>query len=72
MTFHKPVYIGDEVSVYTAIIRSGRTSVTLNVESWARRRESREYLKVTEGLFTFVHLDENRQPAEIKNRQAGL
>jgi acyl-CoA thioesterase YciA len=68
MTFHKPVYIGDEVSVFTDIAKSGRTSVTIKIESWARRRESREYLKVTEGLFTFVHLDQNRQPAEIKSK----
>lgn len=68
MTFHKPVFIGDEVSVYTDVVRSGRTSVTVRVESWARRRESRAYAKVTEGLFTFVHIDQSRQPAEIRHK----
>ncbi|MBI2233524.1 MAG: acyl-CoA thioesterase [Micavibrio aeruginosavorus] len=68
MTFHKPVFIGDEVSVYTKVVRSGRTSVTVCVESWARRRESRAYVKVTEGLFTFVHIDHSRQPAEIRHK----
>ena len=71
MTFHQPVFIGDEMSVYTDVVKVGRTSVTIKVESWARRRESREYVKVTEGLFTFVHIDQNRKPAEIKNKQAG-
>lgn len=65
MTFYKPVYIGDEVSFYTEVVKSGRTSVTIRIESWARRRQSREYVKVTEGFFTFVHIDENRQPAAI-------
>lgn len=65
MTFYKPVYIGDEVSFYTEVLKSGRTSVTIRIESWARRRKSRDYAKVTEGLFTFVHIDENRQPAPI-------
>ena len=66
MTFHKPVFIGDEVSFYTDIVRTGRTSVTIRIDSWACRRETREYVKVTEGLFTFVHIDQTRQPAEIK------
>lgn len=71
MTFHKPVFIGDEVSVYTDIDRVGRTSVTVKIESWARRRESRAYVKVTEGLFTFVHIDANRAPAVITSKGAG-
>lgn len=69
MTFYKPVYIGDEVSFYTEVTASGRTSVTIRIESWARRRQSREYVKVTEGLFTFVHIDENRMPAPIPEKQ---
>lgn len=69
MTFYKPVYIGDEVSVYTEVTSSGRTSVTIRIESWARRRQSREYVKVTEGLFTFVHIDANRMPAPIPEKK---
>jgi acyl-CoA thioesterase YciA len=69
MTFYKPVYIGDEVSFYTEVTASGRTSVTIRIESWARRRQTREYVKVTEGLFTFVHIDENRMPAPIPEKQ---
>jgi acyl-CoA thioesterase YciA len=65
MTFYKPVFIGDDVGFYTEVVRTGRTSVTVKIESWARRRHTREYVKVTEGLFTFVHIDENRQPAVI-------
>lgn len=69
MTFHKPVHIGDEVSVYTEVTGVGRTSVTVRIESWARRRSSREYAKVTEGLFTFVRIDENRMPKAIAKNQ---
>lgn len=71
MTFHKPVFIGDEVSFYTEVSSVGRTSVTIKIESWARRRQTREYAKVTEGLFTFVHIDENRMPAAIPARDQG-
>jgi len=34
MTFRKPVYVGDVVSVYAATIRVGRTSITVRVEAW--------------------------------------
>ncbi len=68
MTFHKPVYIGDEVSFYTDVVESGRTSVTVRIESWARRRKTREYVNVTEGLFTFVRIDEHNKPVPIEKK----
>jgi acyl-CoA thioesterase YciA len=72
MAFHKPVFIGDEVSVYTDIARVGNTSVTIRIESWARRRHTREYLKVTEGLFTFVYIGDGYTPQPIPDREAKI
>src|SRR5438309_5815357 len=37
LVFHKPVFVGDEVSCYVEIIRTGRTSITLKTEAWVRR-----------------------------------
>lgn len=68
MTFHKPVYVGEEVSFYTNVKRVGRTSISIHVEAWARGRISDEYRKVTQGVYTFVALDENRLPTEIKRK----
>jgi len=65
MTFHKPVFVGDEVSCYTELVRIGNTSVTIQIESWARRRDEEIERKVTEGQFTYVAIDENRQPVQI-------
>lgn len=65
MTFHKPVFVGDEVSCYTELVRIGNTSVTVQVESWARRRDEENEIKVTEGQFTYVAIDENRRPVQI-------
>ena len=65
MTFHKPVFVGDEVSCYTDLVRIGNTSVTVQVESWARRRDEENEIKVTEGQFTYVAIDENRRPVQI-------
>ncbi|MCC6597334.1 MAG: acyl-CoA thioesterase [Alphaproteobacteria bacterium] len=68
MTFHKPVFIGDQVGFYTSIERVGKTSITVKIESWAFRREHGQIEKVTEGLFTYVTIDEKRRPVSIAER----
>lgn len=65
MSFHKPVFVGDEVSCYARIEKIGRTSITIHVESWARPRLAAEAQKVTEGKFTYVAIDENRRPIPV-------
>jgi acyl-CoA thioesterase YciA len=65
MKFHQPVMIGDEVSCYCRIVRIGRTSVTIAIESWVRRSVGRDRQKVTEGLFVYVALDDHRRPRPI-------
>jgi acyl-CoA thioesterase YciA len=69
MTFHLPVYIGDEVSCYGEIIRVGRTSLTIHIESWARRHRAGERVKVTEGTFTYVALGEDRRPRPVPQEE---
>lgn len=65
MKFHKHVSVGDELSIYTHLERVGNTSLTFRIESWARRKETGVYVKVTEGLFTFVRIDKDRQPIPV-------
>jgi acyl-CoA thioesterase YciA len=65
MTFHLPVLVGDIVSCYAEVVRVGRTSMTLQVEAWARRGHSGEEIKVTEAKFTCVAIDENRRPRPV-------
>jgi acyl-CoA thioesterase YciA len=65
MVFHEPVFIGDEVSLYCTVIRVGRTSMTIRVEAWRRSRTSDTRTKVTEALFTYVAVDENRRPRAV-------
>jgi acyl-CoA thioesterase YciA len=66
MKFHKPIHIGDEVSCYTTVTRTGRTSITLHIETWVRRGRHGSPLMVTAGLFTYVSIDENGDAAPIK------
>ena len=65
MTFHLPVFVGDLVSCYGTVKRVGRTSITVQVESWARRYMTGEHVKVTEGTFTFVAIGPERQPRPV-------
>lgn len=65
MSFHKPVFVGDQVSFYTSIERVGNSSIAIRVESWASRRSGDRTEKVTEGLFTYVTLGEDRRPVPI-------
>jgi acyl-CoA thioesterase YciA len=65
MTFHRPVFVGDEVTCYAEIIKVGRTSITMKVESWVRRGLGEEQIAVTEGIFTYVAVDEDRRPRRV-------
>jgi len=65
MVFHEPVFVGDEVSCYAEIIKTGTTSITVKVESWARRGRSEERIEVTEGIFTCVAVDSDRKPCPV-------
>src|SRR5215475_12207423 len=65
MTFHRPVFIGDEVTCYAQIIKVGTTSITVKVESWVRRGTGDEQIAVTEGLFTYVAVGSDRRPRPV-------
>ncbi|MGE0252384.1 MAG: acyl-CoA thioesterase [Dongiaceae bacterium] len=66
MTFHLPVEVGDEVSCYASLVRIGKTSIAVKVEAWARRQLHAELELVTQGTFTYVAIDDNRQPRQVK------
>lgn len=65
LVFHKPVFVGDEISCYVEVIKVGRTSIKLKVEAWVRRALSNDTLNVTEGIFTFVAIDAQGCPREV-------
>jgi acyl-CoA thioesterase YciA len=66
MTFHKPVRVGDVVSVYAEVVAVGRTSMKIEVAAWSRARDGEEVTKVTHATFTFVALGEDRRPRVIE------
>ena len=65
MSFKLPVFVGDEVSCYCTISHVGNTSVTVEVEAWARRHDDSGTVKVTDGHFTYVALGADRRARSI-------
>jgi len=71
ITFHQPVAIGDIVCLYTRLLKVGRTSMVIKVEAWkishTHRNDSR--VKVTEGVFTFVAIDEEGKTQPVRTSE---
>lgn len=65
MAFLKPVFVGDEVSLYATVGKVGRTSMQVHVEAWRRSRADEYIERVTEAVFTFVALDDQRRPRPV-------
>jgi acyl-CoA thioesterase YciA len=69
MQFHRPVKIGDEVSVYADLVHVGSSSMKINVEAWRRDRHRDDDSKVTEAIFTFVAIDDDGRPRPITEKE---
>jgi acyl-CoA thioesterase YciA len=64
--FHEPVFVGDLVSLFTEVVRKGRTSITMKVVVQAQRaRDPKSCVLVTEAQVTYVNVDEQSQPTVI-------
>ncbi|MGH6975426.1 MAG: acyl-CoA thioesterase, partial [Stellaceae bacterium] len=57
MTFHRPVFVGDEVTCYAEVVGAGHTSLTVKIASCVRRGIGEEKIAVTDGTFTYVAVD---------------
>jgi acyl-CoA thioesterase YciA len=65
MEFIAPILLHDVISVYARIERTGRTSMAIRIEVIASRNRGTDEVKVTEGVFTFVALDEENRPRAL-------
>jgi acyl-CoA thioesterase YciA len=70
MSFISPVKVGDEVTIYGRIVSTGRTSIRVHVEAWTRSRNQPHIgaVRVTQGVFTYVAIDENRKPRPLPGK----
>lgn len=70
MRFHKPIMIGDIVSFYTDVSKTGNTSISIDIVTMVNRKDDKlgkdDAIKVTEGKFVYVCIDSNGKPIHIK------
>ena len=66
MRFLRPITVGDEVSCYCSLASADDTSVAVRMETWTRDRTGSDPEKVTEGVLTYVAVDEAGHPRRIK------
>ena len=66
MEFIAPIHLRDVISVFAEVERVGRTSMAIRIEVIATRDRGATDIKVTEGLFTFVALDEQHRPRPVE------
>ena len=70
MRFHKPIMIGDIVSFYTEVNKTGNTSITIDIVTMVNRKDDKlgegQAIKVTEGKFVYVCIDSKGKPVTIK------
>ena len=65
MVFLRPVKVGDIVGFYTEVLSTGRSSMKILVEVWAVSDLTGNHTKLTEGLFTFVAINDQGHTREL-------
>ncbi|UCG27924.1 MAG: acyl-CoA thioesterase [Bacteroidales bacterium] len=66
ITFKLPVFNGDILSCYVDLVKRGRTSLTVHIEAYVNKRfELEKRIKVTEGDFTYVKVNDERVPVPL-------
>ena len=65
MAFHRPIFVGDLVSIFAEVVKVGRASISVHMTATAHRRTGPEEVTVTEGTFVLVALDAAGQPRAV-------
>jgi len=71
--FKNPVFVGDLLSFYARVLKTGTTSITVDVEVYAERmRLQTEVVKVTEATLVYVATDALRKPRPLLDVSTGF
>ena len=65
MKFISPVKVGDFICCYADVVRKGRTSITINIETWAVGPKNSNRRQVTEGEFVYVAVSPEGKPTPL-------
>jgi acyl-CoA thioesterase YciA len=70
--FKQPVFVGDVLSIYARILRTGRTSITVDVAVYAERSGMvADVVKVTEATLVYVATGPDRKPRPLPELATG-
>lgn len=75
MTFLKPVAVGDVVCCYARCLRTGHSSINVNIEVWVKKVSSSpigQRYRATEAMFTYVAVDEAGKPRALPEGKTGF
>ena len=75
MSFLKPVAVGDVICCYAKCIRTGRSSITVNIEVWIKKVSSAplgQRYRATEAVFTYVAVDDAGRPCPLPDSKMNL
>ena len=75
MTFLKPVAVGDVVCCYARCIRTGNSSITINVEVWVKKVSSEpigQRYRATEAVFTYVAVDDEGKSRQLPDGRSNF
>ena len=75
ITFLKPVAVGDVVCCYARCIRTGNSSITINVEVWVKKVSSEpigQRYRATEAVFTYVAVDDEGKSRQLPDGRSNF
>ena len=64
INFKAPVQLGEMLTVYGAIEKVGRTSLTVRLEAWKTNRENGDTL-AADAVAVYVSIDDNYKPKKL-------
>ncbi len=67
LVFLRPVHVGDLISCYCEVVKIGRTSITIDVDVWARRTMPIRHERVTKARFVMVAVDAAGKPRAVQS-----
>jgi len=65
MVFMSPVKVGDFICCHAKLLKVGNTSIQIKVETWAIGALEEERRQVTEGILTYVAINDKGRPIPI-------
>lgn len=66
IVFLAPIHVGDFICCYGKLVKVGRTSLTVEVSTYASDQTG-ERRHVTEGVLTYVAIDDKGKPIPVKS-----